>query len=110
VTDGTDTNTMIDRARPHRPARRSPLIGAAAYLANPGHAAVQIGGSARARHRNTQLRCATSIGLSDMAASTRAVAQLTPVLDRTYPMADTTQALRYVEGGHAHGKVVITMA
>jgi NADPH:quinone reductase-like Zn-dependent oxidoreductase len=36
--------------------------------------------------------------------------KLTPVLDRTYPMADTTEALRYVEGGHAHGKVVITVA
>jgi len=36
--------------------------------------------------------------------------KLTPVLDRTYPMADTTKALRYVEGGHAHGKVVITVA
>ena len=36
--------------------------------------------------------------------------KLTPVLDRSYPMADTTEALRYVEGGHAHGKVVITVA
>ena len=36
--------------------------------------------------------------------------KLTPVLDRTYPIADTTEALRYVEGGHAHGKVVITVA
>jgi NADPH:quinone reductase-like Zn-dependent oxidoreductase len=36
--------------------------------------------------------------------------KLTPVLDRTYPMADSTEALRYVEGGHARGKVVITVA
>jgi NADPH:quinone reductase-like Zn-dependent oxidoreductase len=36
--------------------------------------------------------------------------KLTPVLDRTYPMADTRKALRYVEAGHAHGKVVITVA
>lgn len=35
--------------------------------------------------------------------------KLTPVMDRTYPMADTAEALRYVEGGHARGKVVITV-
>ena len=34
---------------------------------------------------------------------------LTPVLGRTYPLADTAAALRYVEDGHARGKVVITV-
>jgi NADPH:quinone reductase-like Zn-dependent oxidoreductase len=36
--------------------------------------------------------------------------KLTPVLDRAYPLADTAQGLRHVEGGHARGKVVITVA
>jgi NADPH:quinone reductase-like Zn-dependent oxidoreductase len=36
--------------------------------------------------------------------------KLTPVLDRTYPLADTADGLRYVEQGHARGKVVITVA
>jgi NADPH:quinone reductase-like Zn-dependent oxidoreductase len=36
--------------------------------------------------------------------------KLTPVLDRTYPLADTAEGLRHVETGHARGKVVITMA
>jgi NADPH:quinone reductase-like Zn-dependent oxidoreductase len=35
--------------------------------------------------------------------------KLTPVLDRTYPLADTAEGLRRVEQGHARGKVVITM-
>jgi NADPH:quinone reductase-like Zn-dependent oxidoreductase len=35
--------------------------------------------------------------------------QLTPVLGQTYPLADTAAALRYVEDGHARGKVVITV-
>jgi NADPH:quinone reductase-like Zn-dependent oxidoreductase len=35
--------------------------------------------------------------------------ELTPVLDRTYPLADTAAGLRYVEDGHARGKVVITV-
>jgi len=36
--------------------------------------------------------------------------KLTPVLDRTYPLADTAEGLCHVEQGHARGKVVITVA
>src|SRR6266540_1640762 len=36
--------------------------------------------------------------------------KLTPVLDRTYPLADTAEGLRRVEQGHARGKVVVTVA
>ena len=36
--------------------------------------------------------------------------KLTPVLDRTYPLADTADGLRHLEQGHARGKVVITVA
>ena len=36
--------------------------------------------------------------------------RLTPVLDRTYPLADTAEGLRRVEAGHARGKVVIAVA
>ena len=35
--------------------------------------------------------------------------KLTPVLDRTYPLADTADGLRRVEQGHARGKIVITV-
>jgi len=35
--------------------------------------------------------------------------KLTPVVDRTYPLRETAAALRYVRGGHARAKVVITM-
>lgn len=33
--------------------------------------------------------------------------QLTPVVDRAYPLADTAAAIRYLEAGHARGKVVV---
>lgn len=33
-----------------------------------------------------------------------------PVIDRTYPLSETAEAIRYLESGHARGKVVITMA
>ena len=32
-----------------------------------------------------------------------------PVIDRRYPLCETAEALRYLEEGHAPGKVVITM-
>jgi NADPH:quinone reductase-like Zn-dependent oxidoreductase len=32
-----------------------------------------------------------------------------PVIDRTYPLHEVPEALRYLEAGHAQGKVVITM-
>ncbi len=35
--------------------------------------------------------------------------KLTPVIDRTYPLAEVPEAMRYLEEGHARGKVVITL-
>jgi NADPH:quinone reductase-like Zn-dependent oxidoreductase len=35
--------------------------------------------------------------------------RLKPVLDRTYPLSETPEAIRYLETGQAQGKVVITV-
>ncbi len=35
--------------------------------------------------------------------------QLTPVIDRTYPLEQTAEAMRYLESGQVQGKVVITI-
>jgi len=35
--------------------------------------------------------------------------KITPVIDRTYPLAQVPGAIRYLEEGHAQGKVVITV-
>ena len=32
-----------------------------------------------------------------------------PVIDRHYPLSEVAQAIRYLEEGHAKGKVVITI-
>ena len=36
--------------------------------------------------------------------------KLKPVIDRTYPLTETPEALRHIATGHARGKVVITVA
>jgi hypothetical protein len=35
--------------------------------------------------------------------------KIRPVIDRTYPLSETGEAIRYVEQGRATGKVVITV-
>ncbi len=35
--------------------------------------------------------------------------QVTPVVDRTYPLSQAPAGIRYVRDGHARGKVVITV-
>jgi NADPH:quinone reductase-like Zn-dependent oxidoreductase len=35
--------------------------------------------------------------------------KLTPVIDRRYKLSETAEAIRYLEEGHARGKVVITL-
>jgi NADPH:quinone reductase-like Zn-dependent oxidoreductase len=35
--------------------------------------------------------------------------RLTPVVDRTYPLSEAPEAIRYLEAGHARGKVVISV-
>jgi len=36
--------------------------------------------------------------------------QVTPIIDRAYPLEDAVDAIRYVLDGHASGKVVVTVA
>ncbi len=35
--------------------------------------------------------------------------KVVPVIDRRYPLSDVAEAIRYLEEGHARGKVVITV-
>ena len=36
--------------------------------------------------------------------------KVTPVIDRTYPLSEIREAVRYVETGRARGKVIIAVA
>jgi NADPH:quinone reductase-like Zn-dependent oxidoreductase len=35
--------------------------------------------------------------------------KVTPVIDRIYPLSETSEAFRYLDEKHSQGKVVITM-
>ncbi len=53
----------------------------------------------------------TTIGTDDLAVLGDLVeaGKVTPVIDRTYPLSETADAMRYLAGGHARGKIVITV-
>ena len=38
-----------------------------------------------------------------------ATGKLVPVIDRTYPLHETAQAIAYLEQGHARGKVMVSV-
>jgi NADPH:quinone reductase-like Zn-dependent oxidoreductase len=46
---------------------------------------------------------------ADLVALTELVeaGQITPVLDRTYPLSEAGEAFRYLDQGHARGKVIV---
>lgn len=45
------------------------------------------------------------VGLKDLIEA----GQITPIIDRTYPLSEVPEALRYLETGQARGKIVITV-
>lgn len=48
-------------------------------------------------------------GLADLKELIEA-GKIIPVIDRTYPLSETAEAFRYLDKGHASGKVVITIS
>ena len=42
-------------------------------------------------------------------AELMAAGKVTPVIDRTFELSEAAEAIRYLEEGHARGKVVITV-
>ena len=54
---------------------------------------------------------ATKIRKEDLVTLTEMIeaGTLTPVIDRTYPLIEAADAIRYLEEGHAAGKIVVTV-
>jgi NADPH:quinone reductase-like Zn-dependent oxidoreductase len=62
--------------------------------------------------RTHRLRVLTAVASRENLAALRELAEsgsLTPVIDRTYPLTEAPEAIRYLETDHARGKVVITV-
>jgi NADPH:quinone reductase-like Zn-dependent oxidoreductase len=51
------------------------------------------------------------LGRNDLVVLTELIeaGKVAPVIDRTYPLSEAPEAIRYLETGHARGKVVITV-
>jgi NADPH:quinone reductase-like Zn-dependent oxidoreductase len=61
--------------------------------------------------RSHRLRVLTATPRKENLAALRELAEsqaITPVIDRTYPLSEVPEAIRYLEGEHARAKVVIT--
>jgi NADPH:quinone reductase-like Zn-dependent oxidoreductase len=115
-------DVILDNAGSQRLARlRNALKPGGTLILNaggePGRAIGPIGSMIRAAAVNrfvSQRLCflPTKLDRAELASITELVVdgKLRSVVDRTYSLADTADGLRYVEAGHAHGKVVVTIA
>ena len=122
-TDYTRTPKRYDvildnvEAQPLAASRRA-LTPTGTLIPNSGHGGRwlgPIGRIVRARvlsgFTRQKLKPFTSVGkrqdlltLADLLAT----GQLTPLIDRTYPLDKAADALRYIAVGHTHGKVLVT--
>ncbi|HVG62448.1 MAG TPA: NAD(P)-dependent alcohol dehydrogenase [Hyalangium sp.] len=87
VNSGTGASGMKLMIRLLKPLVVSPFVSQnlRRYVSMPNHADLVV--------------------LKDLAES----GKLTPVVNQTYPLSRTPEALLHIEGGHARGKVVITL-
>ena len=78
-----------------------------------------VAGFTRSRLFQVMLLGGKKVGLMETAYSNKKdllfikdlleAGKVVPVIDRSYPFSETPEAIRYLEKGHAQGKVVITM-
>ena len=70
------------------------------------------GGRLLSRFVRHRLLALTATPSKENLATLRELAEsgkVTPVIDRTYPLSEVPEAIRYLEGEHARAKVVITV-
>ena len=100
----TPTGTLVANGG-GTPGRLFGAVGSLLYL-------VAVGLLARQRLRPILPAAPAGPTHEDLLAVTALIeaGRLTPVVDRTYSLADTAEGLRHVELGHARGKAVVAVA
>lgn len=92
------------------PGGRLVLVGAGKGAAGPlGRMVVGLVRSRVLRQRITAF--IAKVNTEDLVTLRELIeaGKVTPVIDRTFPLSEVAEAIRYVETEHARGKVVITM-
>ena len=113
ILDNVGNRTIRDLRRAVTPTGTIVVNGGG----SPGHIIGAVGRILRAAVVNPFVRqritmVPTRWGREDLLAVIELVeaGTLRSVIDRSYPLVDTAEGLRYVEAGHARGKVVITVS
>ena len=112
ILDNVGNRTISDLRRAATPTGTIIVTGGG----SPGHIIGAVGSILRAAVVNLFVHqritmVPTTWSREDLLALTELVdaGTLRPIIDRTYPLADTPAGLQHVEAGHASGKVVITV-
>ncbi|MFD0733171.1 NAD(P)-dependent alcohol dehydrogenase, partial [Planotetraspora mira] len=120
--DGPCHDVIIDTAgcRPLSLLRRALTPRGTLVLAGGGHDAGGLLGGYTRQMRAPFVSMFTGQHLRGLASKERAqeleelgrlidAGAVTPVIDRTYPLAEAPDAIRYLAEGHPAGKIVITL-
>jgi NADPH:quinone reductase-like Zn-dependent oxidoreductase len=107
--DCVGTRGLRDRLRVLKPGGSLVVVGG-----KPGNWIGPLAGMAKVlalgpfvRQKLTGMLARINAADLEVLCSMLASGAVRPVLDRAYPLAETAEAIRYLEQGHARGKVVI---
>jgi NADPH:quinone reductase-like Zn-dependent oxidoreductase len=110
IYDAVGNRSVADLRRALNPGG---ICAVAGFSSVPRLAAVGLlGPLVRRGNRRVRLTGTTRPNAGDLAVLKDIIeaGAVTPLIDRRYPLRDVSEAIRYVEAGHASGKVVITVA
>jgi NADPH:quinone reductase-like Zn-dependent oxidoreductase len=102
---------LSDYRRALRPKGTYVMVGASARLFHALFQVMVLGQALSWLRRKKTRFFIASITLQDLEVMKDLLeaGKVVPVIDRVFPLAETAEAFRYLEEGHANGKVVITV-
>jgi NADPH:quinone reductase-like Zn-dependent oxidoreductase len=114
VFDLAGNRSLTDLRRALRPSGTLVLSGGGVYDGGSlvGPLGLMLRGQLAARfvkQRLLQLTAKPSVANLNTLREMAEAGQITPAIDRTYPLSEVPEAIRYLEDEHARAKVVITV-